>query len=460
MKTIRLFFAVVLGWSVTVAAQDPALSSPATTPAELSSAQLEELLGPVALYPDALIALILPASTIPADLVLAARELRTRGNTLPDVESRAWDDSVKSLARYPEVVFWLDENLDWTNQVGEAFLTQPAAVMNAVQRLRTRARAAGSLVDTPQQQVLATAEGIRIVPAQPEVIYVPQYEPAVVYVASTTAFSPPPLAFGFGFPVGSWLAYDMDWRQRKVWVGNRHRHWQRHDWRRPLVSPDHRYSSPTPVRYWQPPVRPARIGSRATYTLHPPVHRPRPISGVRNPPRPGPHAATTHTHSATATSRLPHNRNLPPAFAPGSGTAHSHAHPVSPGSRPAPSRHTSTATYQQYQSQLWVPQPTPRLLPSTVPGTGPFQPVRSVPLTVPSQSTARPLDPPPAVDSHRRHPHRGTVTNSGTDGTVFPAAPRHSAGRPGSHRTPERTALAHPGDRAGPRGRSPAHRAR
>lgn len=231
----------------------------ASVAANRTAEELDQLLAPIALYPDALIALILPATTAPADIVLAARHLRANGD-LSQVESRSWEDSVKSLTRYPDVLRWLDDNLDWTKQVGEAFVAQPVDVMNAVQRLRAQARAAGTLVDTPQQQVISASGMLRIVPAQPDRIYVPVYDPSVIYLESRTYALPPPIFFGAGYPVGSWLAYECDWTQRKVWVGDRHRPWRGHDWRRPVVAPEPQQPR-SRVTQWRAPVRPAHPAS-------------------------------------------------------------------------------------------------------------------------------------------------------------------------------------------------------
>ncbi|MEI6494302.1 MAG: DUF3300 domain-containing protein, partial [Verrucomicrobiota bacterium] len=192
---------------------------------KLNTEELGQLLAPIALYPDALIALILPASTVVPDVVMAARYLKANGD--PDhTGDQPWDESVKSLARYPEVLAWMDENLEWTSSVGEAFVEQPTDVMAAIQALRAQAKAAGNLVDSPQQKVVEEEENIRIVPADPEVIYVPQYDPQVVYVQSYSTV--PVLTFGVGFAVGSWLCYDFDWRQRCFYRGN----WcgWNHDW--------------------------------------------------------------------------------------------------------------------------------------------------------------------------------------------------------------------------------------
>src|SRR5665213_702878 len=112
--------------------------------------QLDQLLGPIALYPDALVAVILPASTVPSDVTLAANYLAANG-TVGGIEAQPWDASVKALAHYPEVVKWMNANLDWTQALGAAFAQQPADVMQSVQQLRVQARAAGTLIDTPQQ---------------------------------------------------------------------------------------------------------------------------------------------------------------------------------------------------------------------------------------------------------------------------------------------------------------------
>jgi hypothetical protein len=159
----------------------PVAAQPSAQP--FTEEELKQLVGPIALYPDALIALILPASTVPSDLVLAARFVASKGDPA-QAANQPWDDSIKSLVRYPDIVKWMDQNLEWTTQLGEAFLDQPADVMNAVQQLRAQARAAGTLVDTPQQKIVEEKSYIRIVPAEPEVIYVPQYDPEVVFVES------------------------------------------------------------------------------------------------------------------------------------------------------------------------------------------------------------------------------------------------------------------------------------
>lgn len=207
-----------------LAAETPAPSGEAAGKerALLAPAQLEELLSPIALYPDPLIAIILPASTFPTDIVLAARYLTAGGNP-ESLESQSWDDSVKALARYPEVMKWMDQNLAWTKAVGAAFVLQPADVLTCTQRLRTAARAAGNLNDSPEQKVVVERETIRIVPARPEVIYVPVYDPAWVYRPREVNFyHPRPLIrFTTAYRTGSWLSYHCDWGYSTVVVVSR-----------------------------------------------------------------------------------------------------------------------------------------------------------------------------------------------------------------------------------------------
>jgi Protein of unknown function (DUF3300) len=215
-------------------AQAPPPEPAQSAPQQLSQEELNRLLAPIALYPDALVALILPASTVPSDLVLAARYISSNGDPA-QVANQPWDDSVKSLARYPDVLKWMDQNLEWTTAVGEVFLDQPADVMNSIQRLRAEAIATANLTNSPQQHVVQEESVIRIVPAQPDVIYVPQYDPDVVYVQPYSQNVGPLLTFGAGFAVGSWLNYDCDWGRHSIYVGqwrpgwNHDRNWDRGD---------------------------------------------------------------------------------------------------------------------------------------------------------------------------------------------------------------------------------------
>lgn len=171
----------------------------------LSDVQLDQLLGPIALYPDPLLAQILPAATLPTQIVLADRYVAGGGD--PNlVYEQPWDASVQALTHYPAVLQYLDNNLAWTTQLGEAFLYQQQQVMESIQRLRLSAQNYGNLQSTPQQQVVYDNGEIEILPAEPDVIYVPVYQPEVVYYQS---------GFGLGFGVactfGPWLNCDFDW---------------------------------------------------------------------------------------------------------------------------------------------------------------------------------------------------------------------------------------------------------
>jgi hypothetical protein len=230
---------------------------------------LDALLGPIALYPDALVALILPAATTPTDAVLAARYMAAK-NDPSAIDAQPWSESVKALSHYPDVLKWMDENLPWTQSVGQAFLDQPADVMDTVQRLRVRARATGALVDTPQQRVVNQGTTVVIVPAQPDVIYVPVYDPALVYVQRTTWVNRPFITFGFGYPIGSWFIYDCNWDRSNVWVASRpsYRRNQPQYWH-----PNATYPQKLPGQPWHPSPNYHPQPNTQVYT-HTPTPRP------------------------------------------------------------------------------------------------------------------------------------------------------------------------------------------
>lgn len=203
---------LLAGLGLTAAAQTPVAPRPAE--------ELEALLAPVALYPDALLAVMLPAATAPSDVVLAAHYLAA-GGAVEQLDAQPWDDSVRTLARYPEVLQWMAANLVWTEAVGQAFRLQPADVLAAIQRLRVRAQALGNLPDTPQQRVVYDQNLVTIIPADPEVVYVPQYDPQVIFL-QPAPFGGCWLNFGFCWRIGAWHRYDFDWRRCAVRIRERH----------------------------------------------------------------------------------------------------------------------------------------------------------------------------------------------------------------------------------------------
>src|SRR5208283_4957186 len=217
------------------------LGSSAPTPAPLSPAQLNALVAPIALYPDALVAQVLAASANPdqvayADDWLAQNKSLTGAALAQAVDQQPWDPSVKALTQFPSVLDNLAHNLSWTSSLGQAFANQQADVMAAVQTMRAKAQAAGTLQSTIQITVTQPSPNIIVIqPANSQVVYVPQYNPAVVYGApiAVPLYVPPPVPvaavgvyFGSGITVGAafggglgggvgggwgWHAWNVNW---------------------------------------------------------------------------------------------------------------------------------------------------------------------------------------------------------------------------------------------------------
>ena len=156
------------------------------TGATFRQEELDQMLAPVALYPDSLLGQILVAATYPDQVVEADQWVRQNQNLQGDELNAAldrmdWDLSVKALVPFPQVLSMMSDKMDWTQSMGGAFLAQEADVMDTIQRLRRKAHAAGHLNTTAQQRVIVRGESIEIVPANPRVIYVPTYNPTVIY---------------------------------------------------------------------------------------------------------------------------------------------------------------------------------------------------------------------------------------------------------------------------------------
>jgi hypothetical protein len=198
----------------------PTVAAPVQT-AVYTPAELDQMLAPIALYPDALLTQILMASTYPTQIVEADRWVSApvnagfRGDTLVAVlQPLPWDPSVKSLVPFPQIVRQMNDNLDWTQSLGTAFAEQQSDVMQQVQVLRAQAEAAGTLVTTPQLRVVHDGPAVVIEPANPALVFVPVYNPVVVYGSWAFAdyppvyFAPAPGFFvgtvgvGIGFSVG------------------------------------------------------------------------------------------------------------------------------------------------------------------------------------------------------------------------------------------------------------------
>ncbi len=188
--------------------------------------ELDNLLAPIALYPDPLLAQILPASTYPEEVADAGAWLNSGGD-VSRVDEQYWAEPVKAIVHYPDILQMMAGNMDWTANLGDAFLHQPEDITNAIQRLRWRARAVGNLVSNAEQTVIIEGDYIQIVPAQPQYVYVPQYDPSVVYVQAPV-YSPF-ITFGYGMVIGSWLTMDFDWGHHDVYYhGWNHPGWVNH----------------------------------------------------------------------------------------------------------------------------------------------------------------------------------------------------------------------------------------
>jgi Protein of unknown function (DUF3300) len=242
---------LMLIWSlatVPVRAQEAtaATATQAQTPTEetFSAGQIEQLVAPIALYPDPLLSQILMASTYPLEVVEAARwsndNSTLKGGALQDaMQTQSWDPSVKALTAVPQTLQMMSDKLDWTQQLGDAFLAQQQQVLAAVQKLRAEAQAAGNLQSTPQQTValapapadVATSgigQAIVIEPVNPDLYYVPVYNPAVVYGAWDYPSYPPfywsppgfvasnVVSFAAGVAVGAAIWGECNWWHNNV----------------------------------------------------------------------------------------------------------------------------------------------------------------------------------------------------------------------------------------------------
>jgi hypothetical protein len=235
-KFCRIAVAAMMAWMSGVApilaqvpppAEPPAAAGDAPAAATiLSLSDLEFLVGPIALYPDPLIALVLPASTFPLQIVHADRWAASNAeaiekNDFSGADSQTWDQSVVALTRFPDVLQMMADHLDWTESLGAAYLQQPQDVATAIQVLRAQAQKVGNLQTTPQQVVTTREESgtqvIYITPAVPDRVYVPVYDPGVIFSSALATG----LIFGTGVLVGSYWNDRWGWHNRgwnTVWI--------------------------------------------------------------------------------------------------------------------------------------------------------------------------------------------------------------------------------------------------
>jgi hypothetical protein len=218
-----------------VHAQPPAPAAPLrSSVAQPPTENLEQLVAPIALYPDALIAQILAAAAHPTEIVEADRWLQQhpdlKGDALAKaVDTQPWDPGIKALTQFPELLAMMDKNLSWTSALGEAYVNGSQNVLDTVQVMRHRAQQAGNLKSSPQESVTTQAETIEIEPSDPQIVYVPEYDPWLVY-GDPLAFYPgwigvpglffdgPGIEFGLGIGIGlfggfgwGWYGWGTDW---------------------------------------------------------------------------------------------------------------------------------------------------------------------------------------------------------------------------------------------------------
>jgi hypothetical protein len=188
--------------------------------------QIDNLVSPIALYPDPLLAQVFVAATFPDQVEEASRYVR--GNGANGIDEQNWDVSVRSVAHYPTVIGMMADKIDWTTSLGQAYVNQSTDVAASVQRLRHMARNAGNLASTPQQEVLVHDDYIAISPYQPQYIYVPVYDPAICYYRRP--YYGPAITFGAGFPIGAWLNLDFRWGYGGGWGGVYYTGWRPGGW--------------------------------------------------------------------------------------------------------------------------------------------------------------------------------------------------------------------------------------
>ena len=248
----------------------PPSQAPPPTRALLAQDELQQLVAPIALYADSLVAQILAASTYPEQVVEADRWVQANPDLKGDdlgkgVDEQKWDPSVKALCAFPSVLANMDKNLSWTSSLGDAYYNQAQDVMDAIQVMRQKARQAGNLESTPQQTVNTQGSTIIIQPAEPDIVYVPAYNPWIIYgypIAPWPYWYPvpgiwfggPSVFFGVGFGIGFWGGYGWGWG-----------HWG-FDW-------DRRYVTYNRVNYYS---RSTTFYNRNTYYRggHGPVYSP------------------------------------------------------------------------------------------------------------------------------------------------------------------------------------------
>jgi hypothetical protein len=421
--------------------------------------ELDQMLAPIALYPDALLTQILMASTYPLEVVQAARWARANPGLQGDqavraVDSQNWDPSVKSLVAFPQVLELLDNSLDWTERLGNAFLSQESQLWDTVQGLRQRANAAGNLQSNEQVRVIHDGPTYVIEPQVPDIIYVPYYDPLVIYGnwwwpgyapmrwAAWPGYYARP-GYGYGYYWGSGISIGfgfffggIDWRVRHANIVNRNSFYYRNvnprlppggGWQH---DPEHRRG----VAYRNPQLRqqfnlmpgaPTTPDIRREYRGRPPSAGAGAVPGDRGSPRPPPHADNAPPGTGNQTAPRP-------SYAPGARPVQKP--PAAPGTtgrpypEPAPhaldgvgrgqdARNASSRGQASYPARPPVqsrppatshPQPSSRPQHATpAPQSAPRSTPQSAPRSAPPQSAPQPHPQPAPGTGGNAPPKRG-----------------------------------------------------
>jgi Protein of unknown function (DUF3300) len=220
--TLTWFLIVLLAVPPELFAQQPAAPVAQQSAPGFKQEELDQILAPIALHPDPLISQILMASTYPLEVALAERWTKQNSSLKGDaltkaLEAQDWDPSVKSLVNFPQVLTMMSEKLDWTQRLGDAFLADQKKVLDTIQSLRAKAQASGNLKTTTEQTVIVEEKIIKIEPANPQVVYVPTYNPTVVYGAWPYPAYPPYAYYPPGYVASSAMWFGAGMAMGAAW---------------------------------------------------------------------------------------------------------------------------------------------------------------------------------------------------------------------------------------------------
>jgi hypothetical protein len=355
--------------------------------AALSDSDLDALVAPIALYPDALVAQVLGAATYPDQVVEANDYLKANPNLTGEalqraVEQQSWDPAIQALTQFPSVLDNLAKNISWTSALGEASAMQQQDTLDAVQRMRAKAYGAGNLKSGPEIKVVQESPQVIVIQsANPQVVYVPTYNPTVIYgttvvtpgYSTSTVVAAPVISFGVGIAVGmaisnsscgySYWGWGMSWGVRTISCGGGYYYGNPYWWGGyyPGYRPGYR-----PPYY--PPPRPPYYGGRPPYPGYPPGGKPsyprptplpEPVPGRPSRPNPGgPTTLPAPNPGTRPTPGRPTTMPVPPTTRPAPGKPTTMPAPQ-PRPSPGPSTRPSNDSYRGYPQTTPAARPAP-----------------------------------------------------------------------------------------------------